>query len=444
MPFRLFLLFLLSCGTLRAATLPELLEEVDRIAPLVNKEFFQVLFKDQDIPKAYQQAQDDFFELGRPLLFTEEMSGLIALSPENAKSKDIKRVEAIINQLATLQDKISLLENENDRYLVVSKWRDAYLTQLISYMGLRDTLKTQHAWLGLLTSQLSHDTNINRTPDNAILNLTEEDDSQAMMMFTGIWIPTTHALKSRGWATMTTASLARISYADHKENEVVFLSLEPKFIKSHTGPVASSTWSYRYQHFEFSGNPASRSVNSLFDAHRLGIELGLRPKKFPEGQIAQHQGAMQFSLTEKLYATSSAQDASEIGLGYQHIWTLRNMPINDLTAKVSFADLSTDKTPSSDYSLYTMGAEVSHILENPWHKEPLIFRENLEFGNKKKDSADIVNGDDTTIKFGLSISHETTKRLTAVLNANASVIDYERSGSTDQQGVALGLTWSLK
>lgn len=432
------------CSSLWASKLDSLL------APAVERldyRFFYWLFDEEGIGKAYVLAQEEDFESGPKVLFTDEMLSLFKIPQRNWEEKlgDLDELWYLEEELKTLDAKVSTE--------LIQKWRYAYLQKMMQF--IREKANRKPLFNYMFMSATSHDSNIVRADDVDLTSgqVTNEADGQQMVLFNVRWSPWINDASFSKLNKFSQAlNVIHIHQFRHKSNQVMIFDTESKWTRKLEGALNDLSLSYRLQNFGLSGNASSRDTSAKFYTHRLKADLSLKPRAL-SGFLKSTKSdfSASYILKEQLSdadkVAGNDKDATDFRLSAQQSVDYDfSGTKGSASAKLEFVTYSNDDFVAGDYDYWTLTFDNNNKFKVTGLKEPLKVSEKISIRNKSWGDATAPIQDEVFMTFSLKASTKISKSWSSYLSFSQSA--RERDSNTnvetdaDQTVISLGFIWS--
>ena len=443
-PLIVFLLTFLSCSSLWASKVDDL------VAPAVERldyKFFYWLFDEEGLTQAYALAQEEDFEAGAKVLFTDKMLSLFKIPQRNWEDKlgDLSELWYLEEELKTLDAKVSTE--------AIQKWRYAYLQKMMDFIREKANRKPLLRFMAM--SSTSYNTNIERIDDNQLNAgaFTNEDDGQQMLLFNAKWMPLANDKSfSKNNKFSQSFNLIQIHQFRHKRNQVAIFDTESKWTRKLEGKLDDMSLAYRFQNFGLSGDQMSRDTHAKFYTHRIKGDLSLKRVPLSGGMKSTKSD---FSLTYILKKQFNDvdlipddKDATDVRLeGKQSVSYAFSGKDGTASVKLQYVTYDNDDWAAGDYKYWTLTLDNKNKFMVPGLKEALRLSEQFAFRTKSWDQPVAASPEDETLmSFSLKASTRLAKSWDSYLSLKQTWRDRDLSGGskTDakQTEFTLGFIWS--
>lgn len=443
-PFTVFLFSLLLGSSLWASKVDDLLSPaVERL----DYRFFYWLFDEDGLTRAYALAQEEDFEAGEKVLFTDKMLSLFKVPQRNWEDKlgDLDELWYLEEELKTLDSKVSTE--------AIQKWRYAYLQKMMDF--IREKANRKPTLKFMVMSATSYNTNIERIDDVQLNNgtFTNEEDGQQMLLFNTKWMPLAN---DKSFSKLNKFSqsfnLIQIHQFRHKRNQVMIFDTESSWTRKLEGSLKDATLAYRFQNFGLSGTATSRDTHAKFYTHRL--KGGLNLKSIPlSGAMKSTQSSFNLVYIIKKQLNDADlvpddKDATDVRLSAKQslAYTLSGKE-GTASAKLEFVTYGNDDWDAGDYDYWTLTLGNKNKFKVAGLKNDLRLSEQFSMRSKSWDQPTAGAPEDETL---MSLSVKASSRLGKAWDSYLSLKhtwrdrDVSGANSTDanQTEFTLGFIWS--
>lgn len=439
---RVFKLFFILLAGLQLVQADVNIKDLQRSAEFLTPKLLMKMFKGDDLNKAYALAQIEDFETNSTSIFTPTMTELMSESFESWEAK-------LKAEPGYLKIKNGNKGSKEKRLEFIQAWRYTFLTKLMDAVRYRNSLKPTLKFF--VASETQYDSNVNKQPEQsntgAPVSSSGKADWQQMFLLHADWEPLVNCRKfPKDLKLIQSFNLITISQADHKENEVFIFDTEPKLIKTFDSYFQKLSLAYRFQHFAFSGDQDSRDTHSLFQSHRVKLQMDTKMVPFWFDFVDSVQTGWYLSYDDKQHYVSAdkTRDAQDTRIGLQTTFFYDD---ERLRALLEYSDYQTDNSVTTEYKY--LRAKLTHYHS---HKLSLLNQKinmSEEIGYRIKswddyDGAD-SNRDEDTYYIKAKVSTALTKK--SDISLHIKYLSRERDEQflgveeADQTIVGLGLNW---
>jgi len=420
---------------------------IKKASEFLTPKVLMKMFKGENLDKAYSLAQEEDFTPGEPVLITSKMEKYLSASLDNWYNKFAK--------YPGFKDlKFIPTRSEDERMNLLQIWRYEYLMRLMDAIRYRNSLKPT---LKLSVSSITqYDSNVDTAPEQAnsgaAISSSGKDDFQQLFLIHADWEPLANCKKFPKDLKYSQAFNAiTISQGAHKENEVAIFDTEPKLIKTFDSYFQKLTLGYRFQHFAYSGYEHTRKVSSLFQDHRIKVQMDTKTVPFFfENIFDLVQSGWYVSFSDKQYYKTAFEilDASDMRIGLLTNFTYKSgKRYNRLRTLLEYSDYVVDDTVTSEYKY--LRARLTHYHSAKFSSIPNTLNLSEEIGYRIKSWDDFdgtrANRDEDTYYINLKVATNLTEKSEVSFNIKQLFRqrDEQNLGTeeADQTIIGLGLNW---
>ena len=444
LPLLALILLGLFSSSLWASKVDALIEPA---AKRLDYRFFYWLFDEEGLGRAYTLAQDEDFEAGEKMLFTDEMLSLFKVPQRNWEDKlgDLDELWYLEEEMKTLDTKVA---NE-----LVQKWRYTFLQKMMEY--LRQKANRKPLLKFMVMSSTSYNSNIVRADDVDLTSgaVTGEEDGQQLFLLNMRWMPFVNkAGFSRENKFHQSFNIIRIHQFSHKENQVLLVDTESKWTRKMEGSLENFSLAYRLQNFGLSGDAASRDTHSKFFSHRL--KAGLSLKAIPlSGSLksTKSEFALTYILKEQLNDVEkivlSDKDAVDFRISAkQSLKYVLGEQAGNASAQLEIVNYSNDDFAAGDYDYWTLSLENKNKFKLSHLNHSLRLSEKFSIRKKGWSNGAAPTQDEALMVFAVKASTRINDSWDSYFSASHGWRDRDSNTNVktdaDQTVITLGFIWS--
>jgi hypothetical protein len=433
-----WLLFIFFIFNLQAESIEQ---QLDKSSKGLNRYFFAYLFKNSDLQTVYQICQDiDFNPSHESDLIHSDLTEFLRDRYARRNSAGIydRKVYRQIKNMQIFETNLKKLEPAKQN-VILAKWRSNFLNSFVDYLRYVNGLKKR--WRGMVVSQTTLDSNLNRKVDpNAKLSPSGTSDWQQLLVTNFSWMPFVNNKKfSKNWTFRQSSNFIHIRANKHKSNEVQILDTESNFSRKIGGMFKTANLSWRVQKFSNSPSKISRSTNGFFQSYRYKFSLNSKPTALSWKIVKETSSKTSLSFVSKKHnnSTNYLKNGNEVKFEHNQMFTATKKGCG-LNAKFNFDNYKTERTANSNYKSYKLS--LGHT-NNKMNINNFKFRlaEGISYRHRDKNS---VVGDEKLIGLNVKASKKLMKKLDSSLDIKYNRLD-KKSGDANQFQMVIGFNWSL-
>ena len=416
-------------------------QELEKCSKGLNRYFFSYLFKNSDLQSVYQICQDiDFNPSNESDLVHSDLTQFLRDRYARRNNDGIydKRVYRQIKQMRSFETNLKNLNSAKQK-VILAKWRANFLSSFVDHLRYINGLKKR--WRGMVVSQTTIDSNLNREVDpNAGAKPSGTSDWQQLLVTNFSWMPFANNKDfSKNWKFRQSSNFIYIHANKHKGNEVQILDTESNFSRKIGGVFKEAHLGFRIQKFANSPSTTSRATNDFFQSYRYKFSLDSKTTPLSWSYLKDTSSKASISFLTKKHNTFTnySKNGNELKFEYNQMFTATKKGVR-VNAKFNYDNYKTESTANSNYKSYkiTLGRNNNNMNINNFK---FRIAEGIYYRHRDKNS---VVGDEKLMGFNIKASKKLMKKLDSSIDVKYNKLD-KKTGDANQFQMVLGFNWSL-